>query len=113
MARYSSILIINTSTVDSPSTLETMPRRYVKVKYPEIPLDFSDIYVYTTRGDRYDTLALTYYLDPSLWWIIARANIKTQLMDSLIPDFGSQIRIPASARISSILAEYNILNRSI
>jgi hypothetical protein len=112
MARYSSIPIIATPTISSLDPPETSPRRYVKVKYPEISLDFSDIYVYTTRGDRYDTLALTYYLDSSLWWIIARANIKTQLMDSLIPDFGSQIRIPSSTRISSILADYDVLNRS-
>jgi hypothetical protein len=113
MARYSSIPTISFPTSNPSSTSGTTPRRYTKVKYPEISLDFSDIYVYTTRGDRYDTLALTYYLDPSLWWIIARANVKTQSMDSLIPDFGAQIRIPASTRISSIIAEYDTLNRSI
>ena len=107
MARYSSIPIIYPAAINIPS-----PRRYVNVKYPEIILDFSDIYVYTTRGDRYDTLALAYYQDPSLWWIIARANISTQIMDSLVPEFGSQIRIPSPSRISSIISEYDTLNRS-
>ena len=32
-------------------------RVYLNVKYPSISLDFSDIYVYTNRGDRYDLLA--------------------------------------------------------
>jgi nucleoid-associated protein YgaU len=104
MARYSNIPI--TQTPELPN------RRYTTVKYPEIILDFSDIYVYTTRGDRYDTLALTYYGDVSLWWVIARAN-PTQSPDSLVPNFGEQIRIPAPQRISIILSQYDSLNRGI
>ena len=114
MARYSSIPLLTQQPTNSPSgtPVFSVPRRYVNVKYPEIPLDLSDIYVYTTRGDRYDTLALTYYLDPSLWWIIARANISTQSMDSLIPEFGAQIRIPSFSRVSSIIGQYESLNRT-
>lgn len=102
MNRYSTIPIIKTE--------ENPNRRYTTVKYPEIPLDFSDIYVYTTRGDRYDTLAHSYYKDSSLWWVIASANPSFG-MDSLIPPFGSQIRIPSSNRISVILSQYDNLNR--
>jgi hypothetical protein len=109
MARYSSIPIIATPTISSLDPPETSPRRYVKVKYPEISLDFSDIYVYTTRGDRYDTLALTYYNDPSLWWVISIANPSLGC-DSLIPPYGSQIRIPAFFRVSSIISKYESLN---
>jgi hypothetical protein len=84
--RYAQIPVI-TSTED--------PRpRYSMVKYPSIPLDSQDIYVYVNQGDRYDTLALTYYGDVSLWWVIARAN-PTQSPDSLVPNFGEQIRILA------------------
>ena len=101
MARYSNIPI--TQTVEIPQ------RRYTTVKYPEIILDFSDIYVYTTRGDRYDTLALTYYGDVSLWWVITRAN-PTQPTDSLIPNYGDQIRIPSPQRIPNILSQYDSLN---
>ena len=104
MARYSNIPI--TQTVEIPQ------RRYTTVKYPEIILDFSDIYVYTTRGDRYDTLALTYYGDVSLWWVITRAN-PTQPTDSLIPNYGDQIRIPSPQRIPNILSQYDRLNRGI
>ena len=62
--------------------------------YIEIPLSFEDIYIFTTIGDRYDTLALQYYGKSSMWWIIAIANPK-QDSDSLIPQIGSQIRIPS------------------
>jgi len=101
MARYTSIPTI--TTLDNPK------RRYTTVKYPEIPLDFSDIYVYTTRGDRYDTLALAYYGDSSLWWIISTANPSLQ-QDSLIPPYGTQLRIPSANRISTIQSQFDILN---
>jgi len=104
MARYSSIRIVN--------TVENTKRRYVNLKYPEITTDFSDIYVYVTRGDRYDLLAQSYYSDSSLWWIISRAN-PSQTSDSLIPNIGEQIRIPSSSRISTILSQYDILNQNI
>tara|TARA_R110000803_G_scaffold49516_1_gene102981 strand:- start:2861 stop:3154 length:294 start_codon:yes stop_codon:yes gene_type:complete len=79
------------------------------VKYPEIPRDPSDIYVYTGRGDRYDTLATQYYNDSSLWWIIPIAN-SNQTPDSLIPNIGSQLRIPNNERIPNIIASYNSIN---
>ena len=33
------------------------------VRYPEIPRADNDIYIFTTIGDRYDTLAQQYYKD--------------------------------------------------
>ena len=103
MARYSGIPIITT-----PNNLK---RRYINVKYPEITRDFSDIYVYTTRGDRYDLLALSYYGNAQLWWIIARANVSTSTPNSLFPNVGEQIRIPGPSRISTILGKYESLNK--
>jgi hypothetical protein len=100
MARYSTIPIITTP--------ENLKRRYSVVKYPTIIREFSDIYVYTTKGDRYDLLAQSYYGDSSLWWIIARAN--PPISDSIYPNVGEQIRIPSKSRIPSILGEYNNLN---
>ena len=47
---------------------------YQTVRYPKIPRSEDDIYVITTIGDRYDTLAFQYYQDSSLWWVIANAN---------------------------------------
>jgi hypothetical protein len=101
MARYSSSPIIQ--------TLEDPRRRYINVKYPTIIAEFSDIYVYTTQGDRYDLLAQSYYNDSSLWWIIKSANSNLS-SDSLIPPVGIQIRIPSSFRISEIVAEYERIN---
>jgi hypothetical protein len=101
MARYSRIGIIRTP--DSPKL------RYVNVIYPQIPLGSQDIYVYTTQGDRYDSLALTFYKDSSLWWIINRAN-PTQDSASLFPSVGAQLRIPAPVRLSGIISLYERLN---
>lgn len=76
---------------------------YASSRYPEVPLSNNDTYVYTTAGDRFDTLANQYYKDSSLWWIISIANTAvagTSLpsdlpQDSLLIPQGSQIRIPA------------------
>lgn len=83
-------------------------RYYSTTKYPEIPLDFNDIYVYSTAGDRFDTLALQYYSDPTLWWVLSIANTNLTQNSYYIPE-GSQIRIPAN--ISRIMAQYNALNQ--
>jgi hypothetical protein len=82
-------------------------RYYGTTKYPEIPLDFNDIYVYSTIGDRFDKLALQYYSDSTLWWVISIANTNLTQGSYHIPE-GSQIRIPAN--ISKIMAQYNALN---
>jgi hypothetical protein len=82
-------------------------RYYGTTKYPEIPLDFNDIYVYSAIGDRFDKLALQYYSDSTLWWVISIANTNLTQGSYYIPE-GSQIRIPAN--ISKIMAQYNALN---
>lgn len=108
MNRYS---FLQTLLQPSPSSTQNDSYiGYVNVKYPEIPLDFSDIYMYVDRGDRYDTLALEYYGDSRLWWIISRANTN-QTPDSLIPDIGSQIRIPGKNRVFNIINQYETMNQ--
>jgi hypothetical protein len=69
---------------------------YVTSRYPEVPMSYNDIYVYTTQGDRFDTLALQYYQDSSLWWIISIANTDKFNQSTLIIPEGLQIRIPAN-----------------
>jgi len=89
--------------------------RYSKIqnpKYPQIPLDPSDIYLYTSQGDRYDTLATTVYGDSSLWWVISAANPNLD-KDSLIPPLGSQVRVPDSSRMNEILLLFDKLNKVI
>ena len=98
MARYSNISITKTDSGN---------RLYKTVKYPEIPRSENDIYVITTDGDRYDNLALEFYKDANLWWVIASANNEYS-KNSLFTPRGVQLRIPSD--ISSILSAYNALN---
>lgn len=106
MSRYNQIPTIKIQQENS------FPVIYKNVKYPEITLGDEDIYVYTTRGDRYDLLAQDYYGNSSYWWIINRAN-PSQDADSLLPNPGAQIRIPSPNRINTILTEYELLNQDI
>lgn len=89
---------------------------YQTTKYPEIPLTDNDVYVYTVQGDRFDALALQYYGDQSLWWIISIANTAiagTSLpsdlpQNSLVIPEGKQIRIPAN--YAEVLNSFKQLN---
>lgn len=78
-------------------------------KYPDIPVSFNDTYVYTTIGDRFDTLAQAYYGNPSLWWVISVANPQLK-QDSYYPPAGIQLRIPSN--ISEITSLYNEINNN-
>lgn len=101
MNRYKEISLLK----DSP--IREKKRFYSTVKYPEIPLSVSDIYVTTQKSDRYDILANQYYGDKSLWWIISIAN-PSITQNTIYPPMGIQLRIPTN--ISSILNSYNKLN---
>lgn len=101
MSRYSQTTILK--------SVQDQKRRYANIKYPQISLDPQDVYVYITQGDRYDVLALRFYKDSSLWWIINRAN-PNQDSASLYPTVGSQLRIPSPYGLSAILAQYDNLN---
>tara|TARA_B110000977_G_scaffold39149_1_gene52539 strand:+ start:16101 stop:16400 length:300 start_codon:yes stop_codon:yes gene_type:complete len=76
-------------------------------KYPDVPLSFEDIYVYSTQGDRFDILANQYYNDSTLWWIISNANNNLKQDSYYIPE-GTQIRIPQN--IANVLLEFEKLN---
>ena len=80
---------------------------YKTVKYPEISLHEDDLYVITTQGDRFDTLAFDYYQDETLWWIISVANNFLKQNSLLCPE-GIQIRIPSN--VAEIINNYNRLN---
>ena len=99
MNRYLNIPIIKSNTGK---------QMYATSRYPEIPLSVNDIYVYTSQGDRYDLLALNYYGDSSLWWIIATANPNVSLGTLVIPE-GVQIRIPGN--YTNTVEEFNFINR--
>ena len=76
--------------------------------YPDIPESLDDIYVITTGGDRYDTLARQFYGDSSLWWVIASSNNHQRASLKLTP--GAQIRIPGN--IDNAIRNYNSINKS-
>lgn len=83
--RYQNIKLLSTET----------GRRYrTNTLYPDIPESDQDTYFIATSGDRYDILALQYYGDIDLWWIIASANNAT--IDNLVIQPGKQIRIPSN-----------------
>lgn len=91
-------------------TRDVEGRRYIRNPiYPDIPVTEDDTYLITTGGDRYDTLAVRFYGDTSLWWIIAAAN-SDKKRDGLVVKPGIQLRIPASK--DSILTAYDNLNSS-
>lgn len=74
--------------------------------YPDIQPINSDYYIITTVNDRLDLMALDFYQDSSLWWIIASANALPG--DSIYPPIGIQLRIPVN--ISQVLNNYNLVN---
>jgi hypothetical protein len=81
---------------------------YQTSRYPEVSLSPNDIYVYTTQGDRFDTLSQQYYKDSSLWWVISIANTDKINQSTLVIPEGLQIRIPAN--YSVIIQDFNIIN---
>ena len=82
-------------------------KMYTTVRYPDVPRTFEDIYVYVGEGDRLDTLAVEYYGDSSLWWIISIANDNLQ-QNSLYLPVGRQLRIPPNP--APIIAAYEEIN---
>ena len=99
MSRYNNLPILTNNK----------KQRYISgIKYPHIPLDFSDIYVITTVGDRFDILAQQYYNDSSLWWVISRANPQLKQDSYNIPG-GLQIRIPQN--FQNVVDNFNRINR--
>jgi hypothetical protein len=77
------------------------------VIYPKIKASDDDMYIISDAGDRLDILALKYYGDQNLWWIIATANNLNEASYSITP--GIQLRIPAN--VSRILNDLEKINK--
>lgn len=82
-------------------------RVYKTTYYPIIKEQDSDAIIISNEGDYLDTLAYTYYSDPTLWWVIALANNLGKGRMSVPP--GLQLRIPTN--INSIIVQFNNMNR--
>tara|TARA_Y100000593_G_scaffold44557_1_gene84998 strand:+ start:6137 stop:6397 length:261 start_codon:yes stop_codon:yes gene_type:complete len=65
------------------------------ITYDDIEKSDSDIKVLTQHGDRFDLLANQFYQDPSLWWVIAKAN---NMKTNNIPA-GKVLRIPSNINL--------------
>jgi hypothetical protein len=95
--RYASNLI-------TPNT----KKKYLgSVIYPKIKPSDNDIYVISESTDRLDILALKYYNDKSLWWIIATANNLNDASYSIEP--GKQLRIPSN--LNAIMNDFEKINK--
>ena len=93
---------------DSTSVIQRWDgkRVYLTTRYPIIEPNQDDAIIITNETDYLDSLAYTYYNDPTLWWVIALANNLGKGRMS-VPG-GLQIRIPAN--INNILVQFNSLN---
>ncbi len=94
------------STTNKYTTNGRRPR-YGTTKYPVVPLSSNDIYIITQEGDRFDQLALQYYGDSSLWWVISCSNPGLK-QNSYHPPIGTQIRIPTN--LAEVISEQQLLN---
>ena len=81
-------------------------RVYKTTQYPIIPVQDTDIQIVTNTEDYLDSMALKYYGDPTLYWIIALANNLGK--GRLSVPVGLTIRIPVDT--SGILSAFNQLN---
>ena len=89
---------------------ENNNRYYNTTLYPEISPNIDDVYILTQSGDRLDTLANTFYKDPSLWWVITKANPDKIRRDGFLIKPGIQIRIPSN--IEKILIDFEKINKN-
>lgn len=71
-------------------------------RYPKIPVGVNDVYFFASDSDYLDALALKFYRDTTLWWVIAQAN---GIAGTLKAPTGMQLRIPQN--ISSIVSTFN------
>lgn len=78
-------------------------------KYPTIYPSTTDILIRTTGGDRLDNLAMHFYNDPHLWWIIVQANPDVLRRDSLRIKPGLELRIPQKSK--NIKEVFSIINK--
>ena len=82
-------------------------RKYLgSIIYPIIKPTNDDLYIISEESDRLDILALKYFNDESLWWVIAVANNLNDASYSITP--GTQLRIPSN--LSKILSDLQKLN---
>ena len=97
MNRYS-----NTKTIKTDQDIS----RKSTVIYPTTPINLqNDIFIRTTSADRLDKLALQFYNDASMWWIIATTNGLGK--GTIIVPPNTKLRIPTSEQAMDLLQQIN------
>lgn len=80
-------------------------RRHASTILPVLPSTTDDVFIITTSTERLDKLALEFYDDVSLWWIIAAANGVGK--GTLIVPENTKLRIPSKTNAQDILSTAN------
>jgi nucleoid-associated protein YgaU len=101
--------MINRSRNINIKSREDRKPYFTNIKYPDIPLSESDIYVITVIGDRLDSIAHQFYNDVRLWWIITAANPDVIRRDSYNLKPNLEIRIPTN--LSPIIESFKEINK--
>jgi nucleoid-associated protein YgaU len=65
---------------------------YLSALPAEIPTEVVPFYYVTRQGDRLDNIANTFYKNPSMWWVIAKAN--NLVNGSIAISAGTRLYIP-------------------
>lgn len=72
---------------------------------PPVPATGEDLYIRTVSIERLDKLALDFYDDSSLWWVIAAANGLGK--GTIMVPSNTRIRIPDKTGIQDLILRVN------
>lgn len=102
-SRYQIVSVMKSDTGISSTSGKDM---YKPTYYPSIYAKSDDTYIIAGTTDRLDNIALDFYNDATLWWVVAMVNDLPG--DSIFPTPGQYLRIPKD--LSSILSQYTQQN---
>jgi hypothetical protein len=94
------------TTAQIERDVATEKRKLSTVIISALPEQDSDVYIQVMGAERLDKLALLFYEDASLWWIIAAANGLGK--GTLLVPGGVKLRIPNIINIQSYINEINL-----
>jgi hypothetical protein len=83
----------------------TEKRKLSTVIISALPTNPNDVYIQTLGAERLDKLALLFYENASLWWVIASANGLGK--GTMLVPGGVNLRIPNITNIQSYINEIN------
>lgn len=93
--------IIGTSKTETGKTI------YNQVYYPELGSQEEDYYIITSTQDRYDLIAMDFWGNENLWWVLPTIN--NLECDSMFPPIGIQLFIPKN--IESFQNKFQQINQ--